>query len=141
MKFDWLTSLIKLGNISKIRMIRGHWVKAKGTYFAWRQLFDSIRRCGVMVMTTEQLHSTKSQLRFCARVGYSQWWGSLNMAIAGNKAKQISLVNQTTKTIHHEVIHCKKLFFACHFVLAIFCSSLPCSKKIDHEEGHLFYFS
>ena len=29
------------------------------------------------------------------------WWGSLIMVPAGNKAKCLSLVNHTTKTIHH----------------------------------------
>ena len=31
----------------------------------------------------------------------SQWWGSLTMVLAGNKAKCFSLVKYTTKTIHH----------------------------------------
>ena len=34
-------------------------------------------------------------------VGDSQWWESLTMVQLGNKAKCFSLVNQTTKTIHH----------------------------------------
>ena len=57
--------------------------------------------------TTAQLHSTKPELRFCAgsnparRVGDSRWWGSLTMVPAGNKAKRLSSVNHTTKTIHH----------------------------------------
>ena len=31
----------------------------------------------------------------------SQWWGSLTMVPTGNKAKHLSSVNHTTKTIHH----------------------------------------
>ena len=62
---------------------------------------------GVVVITTAQLHSTKPELRFCAgsnparRAGYSRWWGSLTMVRAGNKAKRLSSVDHTTKTIHH----------------------------------------
>ena len=39
------------------------------------------------------------------RVGDSQWWGSLTMVPAGNKAKRLSSVNHTTKTIHHHHHH------------------------------------
>ena len=39
------------------------------------------------------------------RVRDSRWWGSLTMAPAGNKAKSLSLVNHTTKTIHHHHIY------------------------------------
>ena len=35
------------------------------------------------------------------RVGDSRWWGSLTVVPAGNKAKRLSSVNHTTKTIHH----------------------------------------
>ena len=35
------------------------------------------------------------------RVGDSRWWGSLTMVLTGNKAKSLSSVNHTTKTIHH----------------------------------------
>ena len=35
------------------------------------------------------------------RVGDSQWWGSLTMAPAGNKAKRLSSVNHAPKTIYH----------------------------------------
>ena len=35
------------------------------------------------------------------RAGDSQWWGSLAMVPAGNKAKCFSSVNHTTKTIYH----------------------------------------
>ena len=55
-----------------------------------------------MVTTTTQLHSTKPELRFYAGSNpASRWWGSLAMVPAGNKAKRLSSVNHTTKTIHH----------------------------------------
>ena len=34
----------------------------------------------------------------------SRWWGSLTMVTAGNKAKHLSSVNDTTKAIHHQFI-------------------------------------
>ena len=37
--------------------------------------------------------------------GDSRWWGSLTMTLAGNKAKRLSSINHTTKTIHHH--HCQ----------------------------------
>ena len=39
------------------------------------------------------------------RVGDSRWWGSLTMVPARNKAKRLSSVNHTTKTIHHHHHH------------------------------------
>ena len=47
---------------------------------------------------TQVLHRIKSCSR---RVRNSRWWGSLTMVPAGNKAKRLSSVNHTTKTIHH----------------------------------------
>ena len=42
------------------------------------------------------------RFKSCSRcVGDSRWWGSLTMAPAENKAKRLSSVNHTTKTIHH----------------------------------------
>ena len=38
------------------------------------------------------------------RVGDSRWWGSLTMVPAGNKAKRLSSVSHTTKTIHQFII-------------------------------------
>ena len=35
------------------------------------------------------------------RVGDSRWWGSLTMVPAGNKAKRLSSVNHSAKTIDH----------------------------------------
>ena len=39
------------------------------------------------------------------RVGDSGWWGSLTMVLAEDKAKRLSSVNHTTKTIHHHHHH------------------------------------
>ena len=39
------------------------------------------------------------------RVGDSRWWGSLTVVPAVNKAKPLSSVNHTTKTIHHHHLH------------------------------------
>ena len=40
------------------------------------------------------------------RVGDSGQWGSRTVVPTGNKAKRLSLVNHTTKTIHHHYRHC-----------------------------------
>ena len=66
---------------------------------------DHMRRGGrcAVVITIAQLHLTKPELGFkpCSRrVGDSWWWGSLTIVPAGNKAKRLSSVNHTTKTIH-----------------------------------------
>ena len=46
------------------------------------------------------------RFRFCTRrVGDSRWWWSLRVVPAGNKAKRLSLVNHTTKTIHDHHHH------------------------------------
>ena len=47
---------------------------------------------------TQVLHRFKPCSR---RVGDSRWWGSLIMVVARIKAKRLSSVNHTTKTIHH----------------------------------------
>ena len=39
------------------------------------------------------------------RFGNLRWWGSLTMVPVGNKAKRLSSVNHTTKTIHHHHHH------------------------------------
>ena len=47
------------------------------------------------------------------RVGDSRWRGSLTMVPAGNKAKRLSSVNHTTKTIYHhhhqQLLHLLKI--------------------------------
>ena len=51
---------------------------------------------------------TKALCRFksCSRrVGDSRWWKSLTMVPARNKAKRLSSVNHTTKTIHQFITY------------------------------------
>ena len=67
--------------------------------------------CGVVVIITTQLHSTKPDLRFCAgsnparsvseiRDGEDLWqWSRLEIRL------RLSSVNHTTKTIHHHHHH------------------------------------
>ena len=58
--------------------------------------------CGVVVITT----APQCRFKPCwQRVGDSQWWGSLTMVLAGNKAKHLLSVNHTTKSIHHHHHH------------------------------------
>ena len=83
-------------------------------------------RRSVVVVTIAQLHSTKPELRFCAgsnhACGMSEIRDGEDFAIffsivpAGNKAKRLSLVNHTTKTIHHHhVITCIKKILSSWF--------------------------
>ena len=64
----------------------------------------SLQRHDGVVITTAQLHSTKSEHRFCAGSSLlAAYWrfrlGKIfEMVLAGNKAKCLSLVNHTTKT-------------------------------------------
>ena len=64
----------------------------------------------LVVITTAQLHSTKPELRFCAGskpargVSEIRDGEDLTMVPAGNKAKCLSLVNHTTKTIHQFIM-------------------------------------
>ena len=56
--------------------------------------------CGVVVITTAQLHSTQVLCRFKPylwHVGDSQWWGSLTVVQTGNKAICLSLVKKYHK--------------------------------------------
>ena len=55
------------------------------------------------------------------RVGDSRWWGSLTMVPAGNKAKHLSLVNHTTKTIHH---HSSSAFFKRPLLPVAYCNNV-----------------
>ena len=52
--------------------------------------------------STQMLHRFKSCPQ---RVRDLRWWGSLRMAPVGNKAKCLSSVNLTTKTIHRHHNH------------------------------------
>ena len=68
-----------------------------------RIIMNVIMPHSVLVITTAQLHSTKSEFRFST--GSNTAWAchqSLTMIPAGNKAKCLSSVKHTTKTIHHE---------------------------------------
>ena len=65
-------------------------------------------RRGAVVIDTAQLHSTKFELWFCTSsnpacdlLEDSRWLESLTIVPAGNKAKRLSSVNHTAKTIHH----------------------------------------
>ena len=60
----------------------------------------------IVVITTAQIHSTKPELRFCT--GSKSACGVpeiRDMVSAGNKAKRLSSVNHTTKTINHHHHH------------------------------------
>ena len=78
-----------------------------------------LRHRSVAVITTAQLpHCTSCLPSF----GDSRWRGSLTMVPAGNKAKRLSSVNHTTKTIHHHHQH--------HHTVQIFTSN---SHRQKHE--------
>ena len=64
------------------------------------QVDHQLWRRGVVVITTAQLHSTKPELRICA--GSNHALGGLEIRDGEdlNKAKRLSSVNHTTKTIH-----------------------------------------
>ena len=48
------------------------------------------------------LNSVLSRFKPCSRrFGNLRWWGSLTMVPVRNKAKRLSSVNHTTKTIHY----------------------------------------
>ena len=76
------------------------------------------------------------RFKSCSRhVGDSWWWGSLTMVPAENKAKGLSSVNHTTKTIHcHHSISWPN-FFAwlplCREILVNMCSVIVCWPGCD----------
>ena len=76
-----------------------------------RNISTTLWHCGVVVITTAQLHSTKPELRFCTdsnpACGVSEIWDGKNLwqCLAGNKAKCPLSVNYTTKTIHYHIHH------------------------------------
>ena len=114
----------------------GHWwvQRCRWRWLLWicNQVYIKLKRnmflCkthyrGVVVITTAQLHSTKPELRFwfkpCSRrAGDSRWWGSLAMVPAGNKAKRLSSVSHTTKTMHHLHHWCIFVFFILRKILS-----------------------
>ena len=77
--------------------------------------FSSVKRiCGAVVLWCSGYHyytisfnkdlsQVLRRFKFCwRRVRESRCWGSLSMVPAANKAKRLSSVNHTTKTIHHQ---------------------------------------
>ena len=55
---------------------------------------------------TEAWNQVLRRLKTCSRcVEDSRWWGSLTIVPAGNKAKRLSPVNHTKKTILHHHHH------------------------------------
>ena len=94
-------------NISNFIRNKRIWTKWKFN-IAWKSPFTVWT-----FILTAQLHSTKPELhstqvlrkfKSCSRpVGDSCCWGSLTMIPAENKAKRLSSVNHTKKTIHHHL--------------------------------------
>ena len=79
----------------------------KQLHIKFRNMIFTFLMCGDLVhyCTTsfnkawaQALHSFKPCLQ---HVRDLWWWGSLTVVPAGNKAKRLSSVNHTTKTIHH----------------------------------------
>ena len=84
---------------------RGIEVKQNGAEH-WKTLKCTLWRLGVVVITTALLHLSIAWFTSCSRhVGDSWWWESLTMVLARNKAKRLSPVNHTIKTIHHPHYH------------------------------------
>ena len=67
------------------------------------------------------------------RVGDSRWWGSLTVVPAGNKAKRLSSVNHTTKTIHHHHHHSPSLLTLTDWLYAI--DNLVCWGWVTDDGG------
>ena len=73
------------------------------------------------------LNSGSAQVQTLQCVGDSRWWGSLTMVPAGNKAKHLSSVNHTTKTIHHH--HHRRFFLRTKFYADFFSTVIPLSQE------------
>ena len=74
------------------------------------QLFLVIRRmqyweCNMKYITFFSTNQIEDISACSRRIGDARWWGSLTMVPARNKAKRLSSVNHTTKTIHHHHHH------------------------------------
>ena len=67
--------------------------------------YKSFWRCGVVVITTAQLHSAKPELKLCAGSNLLAACRGFAMVPTGNNAKCLSSVNHTTKAIHHHHHH------------------------------------
>ena len=94
--------------------LKQHWkevVTLQGTRL--RHCHGELWHRGVVVITTAQLHSTKPALSFCAGSNPARSVSEINngedltMVPVGNKAKRLSLVNDTTIAIHHHEVHGK----------------------------------
>ena len=69
------------------------------SYFSWNKSNLIYSNLKFIKAWTQVLCKFKSYLQ---RVVDLQWWGSLTMVPAGNKAKHFLLVNHTIKTIFHD---------------------------------------
>ena len=67
----------------------------------WQLWCNSYHYCTTSFISPNIKFQTSSRFKSnLRRVRDSQWWECLTMIAAGNKAKRLSLVNHTTKTIH-----------------------------------------
>ena len=90
--------------------INGHDVYLGSVATAWRLHHNLIQL---------SLNSDSAQVQILlAAVGDSRRRGSLTMVPAGNRAKRLSSVSYTTKTIHHHHHH-HHFFFRLYFVYVI----------------------
>ena len=64
-----------------------------------------------MAITTAKLHSTKFQLRFCAGSNPARGVSEVREGEDLNKAKRLSLVNHSTKTILHHGSNLEEFFY------------------------------
>ena len=101
--------LLLKGNLNNLKQHCKEVVTLQGTRS--QHCHGELWHRGVVVITTAQLHSTKPEFRFCAGSnparGVSEIHNGegLKMIPVGNKAKRLSLVNDTTKAIHHHEVH------------------------------------
>ena len=87
---------------------------------------------------TQVLRRFKSCSR---RVGDLWWWGSLTMVPAGNKAKCLSLVNHTSKTIYHHQGFIRLYELDCHRIdhwccdedVSFYAKSLHCYFRMKYQ--------
>ena len=94
----WLMSIVyMIGFRNKIKVVpwcSGYHYCTTSFNKAWTQVLCRLKSC-----------------LWCVRDSW--WWGSLTIVPAGNKAKCLSSVNHTTKTIHHIFIIIKQVFWYC----------------------------
>ena len=73
----------------------------------------------------------------------SRWWGYLTMVPDGNKAKRLSSVNHTAKTIHHHhhtwpLPHCRKIYKKQLLQYVLKAWDVPSQKSLHKFKEHLF---